>query len=95
MTLRRILVVAAVGFVVLAAWQTVRGGAEGWIAVLVYAAALAVLLVFERRRYRPDVDRSSGAWQATGEAFVDPTSGTKTAVFYNAETGERDYRPGA
>jgi hypothetical protein len=50
----------------------------------------AVLL--ERKRYSARVDRTQGRWQPTGERFVDPATGQLMEVFYNAATGERDYR---
>jgi hypothetical protein len=53
---------------------------------------LVVLIVFERWRYRPRHYGAAGGWQPTGEKFVDPASGKLTAVYYNPETGERDYR---
>jgi ABC-type branched-subunit amino acid transport system substrate-binding protein len=91
-TLRRALILAAIVFVALAAWQILGGTEQGWFAVGAYALVLLVLLAFERSRYRPKVDRSSGQWQPTGETFVDPATGEKTVVYYNARTGERDYR---
>lgn len=75
-----------------AAWQILRGSLAGWIVVGCYALVLVLALIFERSRYRPQVDRSSGPWRSTGEAFIDPTSGERTAVYYNPQTGERDYR---
>lgn len=50
-------------------------------------------IVFERSHYARPADRGRGRWQATGERFVDPTSGKLVEVYFNAETGERDYRP--
>jgi membrane protein implicated in regulation of membrane protease activity len=52
---------------------------------------LACGIVFERRGYRPKVDRTRGRWQLTGERFVDPTTGKMMEVRFNPETGERDY----
>ena len=48
-------------------------------------------LVFERWRYAPRIDRTHGRWEATGERFVDPTSGRLVEVRYNRDTGQRDY----
>jgi hypothetical protein len=55
------------------------------------AGVLLAALLFERWRYRPQIDRTKGRWQQTGERFVDPTTGRTTEVLYNPETGERDY----
>lgn len=61
-----------------------------------YLAVNGVILVSavltERQRYRKRVDRAQGRWQSTGERFVDPTTKQLMEVFYNRDTGERDYR---
>ncbi len=54
-------------------------------------AILALGVLFERRGYRPKVNRASGQWQETNERFIDPVSGHLIVVRYNPETGERDY----
>ncbi len=57
------------------------------------AAAGAVILagtLFEARRYRARVSRTTG-WQDTPEKFIDPTTGKLTRVRFNPDTGERDY----
>lgn len=61
-----------------------------YLAVNGFVLVSTVLL--ERKRYRTGVDRTQGEWQPTGERFVDPTTGRLMEVFYNAATGERDYR---
>lgn len=65
------------------------------LVVVIYLAASGVVLagaiLFERRGYRPRVDRTRGKWQPTGERFVDPTTGKLMEVRYNPDTGERDY----
>jgi hypothetical protein len=64
--------------------------------LVLYLAVNGLILVsavlLERRRYRPQVDRTQGSWQPTGERFVDPTTRRLVEVFYNPTTGERDYR---
>lgn len=66
------------------------------IILVVYLAVNGLLIVgailFERRGYRSGVSRTQGKWQPTGERFVDPTTGQRVDVYYNPETGERDYR---
>ena len=61
------------------------------IYLLVGGAVLLGGIVFERSRYRPRIDRERGDWQATGERFVDPSSGRLVDVRYNPATGQRDY----
>lgn len=62
------------------------------IYLLVECAVLLAAVLLERWRYTRTVNRSTGAWQATGERFLDPSSSKLVEVFYNPETGERDYR---
>jgi hypothetical protein len=49
-------------------------------------------ILFERSGYRSQVNRTQGKWQPTGERFNDPTTGQVVEVYYNPQTGERDYR---
>ena len=70
--------------------------ALGWIVplaveLIVGSLVLVAALLFERRGYHPDVDRTRGEWQATGERFVDPTSGHLIEVRFDPTTGQRDY----
>jgi len=59
---------------------------------LLWALALLVCIYFERWTYtKPPVDGPQ--WQKTGEQFIDPASGQAMEVLYNAQTGERQYRP--
>ena len=66
------------------------------IVLVLYLAVNSLLIVggilFERRGYRPHVSQSGGNWQKTGERFVDPTTKREVEVYYNPQTGERDYR---
>lgn len=61
------------------------------IYLCITGAILSFGVVFERRGYRPKVNRASGQWQETSERFIDPVSGHLIVVHYNPETGERDY----
>jgi len=56
-----------------------------------FGALVCASLVFERH-YRTRSKRTSGAWQPTDERFIDPTTGKLVDVYFNATTGERDYR---
>ncbi len=62
--------------------------AAGWEAL---GVGLVVLLatLFERWRYTREM--RAGEWQATGERFLDPTSGDAVEVLYDPSTGERRY----
>lgn len=66
------------------------------IALVIYLAVNGLLIVgailFERTGYHPRVNQAGGAWQKTGERFVDPTTKREVEVYYNSQTGERDYR---
>jgi len=90
--LRAALIIAAiaafdVAFVRVFAWHD-----YAWMPIGI-GVALAILYgCFEIKRYRPNVDRSASSWRATGEVFIDPTSGEKTTVYYDAASGKRDYR---
>jgi hypothetical protein len=65
-------------------------------ALVIYLAinglVIAGAILFERSSYRSKVNRMRGNWQATGERFNDPTTGQVVEVYYNPQTGERDYR---
>jgi hypothetical protein len=66
------------------------------IALVIYLAINGLLIaggiLFERTGYRSNADRTQGKWQPTGERFNDPTTGQVVEVYYNPQTGERDYR---
>jgi hypothetical protein len=59
--------------------------------LVVGGLVLVVAIIFERRGYRPPIDRAGGNWRPTGERFIDPTTGRLIEVRYNPSTGERDY----
>jgi hypothetical protein len=66
------------------------------IALVIYLAINGLIIaggiLFERSSYRSTADRTQGKWQPTGERFNDPTSGKIIEVYYNPQTGQRDYR---
>ena len=66
------------------------------LALVIYLAVNGLIIVggilFERRGYQPQVSRTEGIWEKTGERFVDPTTKQEVEVYYNPVTGERDYR---
>jgi hypothetical protein len=65
-------------------------------ALVIYLAINGLLIaggiLFERSGYRSPVNRMQGKWQHTGERFNDPTTGQVVEVYFNPQTGERDYR---
>ena len=83
------LIAAVVLFVVLSGWP--RFLVAGYL--IINGLVLIAGLAFERHRYTPAVDRTTGDWQPTGERFIDPASGRLLEVRFNARTGERDYVP--
>ena len=60
---------------------------------LIGSGVLTVGVGFERWRYVRSLTSPEGRWQRTGERFLDPTTYRLTDVYYNPDTGERDYRP--
>ena len=91
--LRRFLIVFGVLALIVAALLLFV--AQAPLAVVFDLAVSGIVIVgailFERRGYRPHVDRTRGKWQSTGERFVDPTTGKLMEVRFNPDTGERDY----
>jgi hypothetical protein len=64
------------------------------IALLVtYGVILVIGTVFEQWRYKPAARLDGPDWKQTDEVFLDPVTGVKVRVWFNAGTGERDYRP--
>ncbi len=94
--LRRVLIAYGVLCLIVAG---ILFAAHVTIVLVVYVAVSGLLIaggiLFERRRYSSHANRTRGKWQSTGERFVDPTTGRVVEVYYNPETGERDYRESA
>ena len=67
-------------------------GAVEWVIVAVVAVG-AVAAVFGWDRYRTSRKSDGESFQPTTEVFTDPASGKPMRVWYNAATGEREYRP--
>jgi hypothetical protein len=64
-----------------------------WIILAVVVVGVIIAL-FGWDRYGGNKKSAgeSNASQATNEVFVDPNTGRRTRVWYNATTGEREYR---
>ncbi len=58
----------------------------------VLGVLIVVTTIWERRYGRNAALRRRPGFEATGESFVDPTTGTTVDVDYNPATGERLYR---
>jgi len=66
----------------------------GWVVIAVVVVG-AVIAFFGWDRYkgsRKRAENEAGA-QPTSEVFLDPTTGQRMRVWYNAKTGDREYRP--
>jgi len=60
--------------------------------LLVPGLVLVIGLAIERSRYKtPAKQRVEPHWQDTGERFVDPETGSVTAVYFDPRTSERHY----
>ena len=60
--------------------------------LIVGGLLLVVGLAIERWRYKPLLRGGPDPrWKDTGERFVDPESGQLTAVYFDAQRGERHY----
>jgi hypothetical protein len=63
---------------------------------VVIGLVLLMVALYERSRYqiRPPQDAAGPSrFRPTEEVFTDPTTGQLTRVWFDAQTGEREYRP--
>jgi hypothetical protein len=64
----------------------------GWVIIVVVVVGI-IIAIFGWDRYRVKRrDAGDTDFQATSEVFIDPTTGQRTRVWYNAKTGQREYR---
>ena len=66
------------------------------IAIIVIAIVIvgAVIALFGWDRYRGGRKGANGnSAQPTDEVFIDPESGRRMRVWYDQQSGKRDYRP--
>ncbi len=87
-----LLATGAVGLVV-AIGLLLAGQYEPGLQMLIGSGVLTAGVAFERWRYVRSLTSPEGRWLPTGERFRDPTTYRLTDVYYNPDTGERDYRP--
>jgi hypothetical protein len=66
-----------------------------WLVVLVVVIAGIVIALFGWDRYRGNRKSASNssAAQPTSEVFIDTETGRRMRVWYDPETGQREYRP--
>jgi hypothetical protein len=93
--LRNLLFATGVVGLVVAIGFLVAGQYAPGLQILIGSGVLTVGVAFERWRYVRSLTGPKGRWQLTGERFMDPTTYRLTDVYYNPDTGERDYRPAA
>ena len=62
------------------------------ILVVVIVGIVVALFGWDRYRRKPPAGDSSSA-QPTDEVFIDPETGRRMRVWYDASTGQREYRP--
>lgn len=89
--LRRLVVLVGVGLLVAGGVAAAVHAFGAALYLLVTGGAYTAGVLFERWRYSPAPPRI-GNWHATGERFIDPTSGKMVEVYFNRDTGERHYR---
>ena len=58
--------------------------------LLVLGALVSIGVLVERWRYRSE-SRPGADWQPTGESFIDPATGKRVRVLYDARSGARRY----
>jgi len=91
--LRNLLLAIGLGGLVVAIGLFVAGQYAPGLQTLIGSGVLTASVAFERWRYVRSLTSPEGRWQPTGERFMDPTTYRLTDVYYNPDTGERDYRP--
>lgn len=64
-----------------------------WVVVAVVVVVGVLVAIFGWDRYRSGGKPAEGSSRPTDEVFTDPASGRSMRVWYDSETGEREYRP--
>jgi hypothetical protein len=90
--LRTAVVVLAFVVTAVGVYLTLTGITAPGVYALALGATIILGTLFERWRYRKNERHPPGAgWAATGERFVDPSTGKDIEVFYDPLSGERRY----
>jgi hypothetical protein len=90
--LRNALIAIGVGGLVAGVGLLLAGQLEPGFRILIMSGVFTVGVAFERWRYERSLTGPEGRWLPTGERFRDPTTYRLIDVYYNPDTGERDYR---
>jgi hypothetical protein len=90
-TLRRLLYWLGLLVLLMAGLAAISGYSVIALWLLINGAALTLGMLFERWRYKPEMQPHEAKGQPTGERFVDPQTGEVTEVYFDASTGERSY----
>ncbi|MGA7172981.1 MAG: hypothetical protein WCB86_04550 [Candidatus Dormiibacterota bacterium] len=69
------------------------GVVEIVILVVVIGGIIIALLGWDRYRGGRSSVSSDSTAQPTDEVFIDPDTGQRMRVWYDAKTGQREYRP--
>ena len=67
-------------------------GPVEWVIIAVVVVGIVIALL-GWDRYRGGRKSADSAAEPTTEVFIDPANGKRTRVWYNPETGRREYRP--
>lgn len=91
--LRNALIAVGAGGLLTGVGLVLAGQFQPGLQILVASGVFTFGVGFERWRYQRSLTAPEGRWLPTGERFRDPTSYRLIDVYYNPDTGERDYRP--
>ncbi len=91
--LRNVVLAGGVVGMIASVGLLVAGQVDPGLQMLIGSGVVTVGVGFERWRYVRSLTSHEGRWERTGERFLDPTTYQLTDVYYNPDTGERDYRP--
>ncbi len=89
--LRRVLFWLGVLALLLAGFAAMSGFVVAALWLLVNGTALMLGTLFERWRYKRNLETHEAKGQPTGERMVDPVTGELTEVYFDPATGERSY----
>lgn len=90
--LRVLAICIGIALIFATGWMTFVSHSPWQVSVQLGTFGVLILVgTFFEGRYRSQ-RINGGQWQATGERFVDPSTGTLTEVTFNPQTGERSYQ---
>jgi hypothetical protein len=65
-----------------------------WVVIAIVVVGIVIaLLGWDRYRGGRKSGGDGGSFEPTGEAFIDPETGRRMRVWYDAKRGKREYRP--